>query len=133
VIEHTADVGIRAYGSSMAEVFENCSRGMMTLMLDIDSVRLDQRVEIAAHGMDRQSLLVSWLSEILFQVEVGGWAFGAFEVGEATDLEARGWGLGESLDPVMHKVAREIKAPTYHGLELEEREGRWTAQVIFDV
>ena len=118
----------------MAEAFVNCARGMMFIMLDPAKVRLARRKELKAEGRDRKSLLVAWLSEILFQVDARGWAFGAFEVDELTDLSVRGWGLGEPLDPVRHAVKQGIKAPTYHMLELEEKEGgRWTAQVIFDV
>ena len=126
-------MGIRAYGSSLAEVFENCALGMMSLMLDIGAVRPQGRVELSASGVDRESLLVSWLSEILYRVEAEGYAFGAFEVREVSGLTAEGTGLGEPLDAARHALELEIKAPTYHMLELEESNGRWTAQVIFDV
>jgi SHS2 domain-containing protein len=126
-------VGIRAYGSSMAEVFENCALGMMSLMLDPGAVRLERRVELSASGGDHASLLVSWLAEILFRVEAEGYAFGAFEVRELSGLKVRGSGLGEPLDAERHALKLEIKAPTYHMLELKENKGRWAAQVIFDV
>ncbi len=126
-------MGIRAYGSSMAEVFENCALGMMSLMLDPGTVRQEKRVELSASGGDRASLLVSWLAEILFRVEAEGYAFGAFEVRDLSELTVRGSGLGEPLDAARHALTLEIKAPTYHMLELKESEGRWTAQVIFDV
>lgn len=117
----------------MAETLENCALGMMSLMLDPGAVRLKRRVRLAASGEDHASLLVSWLSEILFRVEVEGFAFGAFEASELTDLTVGGWGMGEPLDPARHALGMEIKAPTYHMIEFKEQEGRWTAQVIFDV
>lgn len=126
-------MGIRAFGANVAEVFENCALGMMSLILDPDSVRPTGRVELMAEGRDRESLLVSWLAEILFRVETGEWAFREFEVVELTGLRVRGWGLGEPLDFSRHAVKTEIKAPTYHMLEIKEEPGRWTAQVIFDV
>jgi len=117
----------------MAEAFENCALGMMSLMLDPGAVRLEERVELSASGGDHASLLVSWLAEILFHVEAEGYAFGAFEVRELSDLKVRGSGLGEPLDIERHVLKLEIKAPTYHMLELKENKGRWAAQVIFDV
>jgi len=126
-------VGIRAYGSSMAEVFENSALGMMSLMLDPETIRPERRVRLAAQGRDRGSLLVSWLSEILYQVEAEGWAFKSFEVSELSEVAVGAWGTGEPLDLARHAAEMEIKAPTYHMLELEEREGLWTARVIFDV
>lgn len=133
MIEHTADIGIRAFGSSMAEVFTNCSLGMMSLMLDLASVRKSVRVGLEAEARDRESLLVAWLAQILFVVETEGVVFGAFEIGELEDTRAKGWGLGEALDPARHRLELEIKAPTYHMLELKEEADLWTAQVIFDV
>ncbi len=117
----------------MAEAFENCAVGMMSLMLDPGRVETRRRVELSARGMDAKSLLVAWLSEILYRVEAEGCAFASFEVGEIDEVAVAGWGEGEPLDAVKHAAALEIKAPTYHMLELGEREGVWTAQVIFDV
>jgi len=126
-------VGIRAYGSSMAEAFENCALGMMSLMLEPDRVRPQRRIRLSAQGRDGGSLLVSWLSEILFRVEAEGWAFASFEVDSCSEIAVAGWGAGEPLDAARHGLKLEIKAPTYHMLELDETDGRWTAQVIFDV
>lgn len=117
----------------MAEVFVHCSLGMMSLMLDLGSVRVVGRKELEAKGRERESLLVAWLSEILFLVETEGWVFGEFEIAEISDTLARGWALGEPLDQRRHRLELEIKAPTYHMLELKEEDSLWTAQVIFDV
>jgi SHS2 domain-containing protein len=132
-IEHTADIGVRARGLSRAEVFEQCALGMVSLMYDPETVERSQRVRIEARADDEKALLVAWLSEIIYLVETEGWAFRDFEVEEISRQEVRGWGLGEPLDAARHRVSGEVKAPTYHMLELAEREGRWEAQVIFDV
>ncbi|NPV59762.1 MAG: archease [Actinobacteria bacterium] len=132
-MEHTADVGIRAWGESLGEAFRNCALGMMSLMLDLDKVGREKRVWVEAEAEDLEALLVSWLSEILFYVEAEGFAFAWFEDVEIEGGKAAAWGWGEELDPERHGLKLEVKAPTYHGLRLEEREGGWTAQVIFDV
>ncbi|MEW6555527.1 MAG: archease [Actinomycetota bacterium] len=132
-MEHTSDVGIRAYGGSMAEAFENCALGMMSLMLEPERVKPRHRAELSARGRDGGSLLVAWLSEILFKVEAEGWAFNSFGVVSCNGAAVAGWGAGEPLDAARHGLKMEIKAPTYHLLELGEAGGRWAAQVIFDV
>jgi SHS2 domain-containing protein len=133
IIEHTADTGIRAYGTSISEVFINCALGMMSLIVDPGSVRPSSRVSLRAEGRDRESLLVCWLAEIIFQIEVGGWVFCEFGVSELSELHVEGWGLGEPLDLARHVVELEIKAATYHMLEVKDEGGCWTAQVILDV
>ena len=90
-------------------------------------------MRIEARADDEKALLVAWLSEIIYLVETEGWAFRDFVVEEISRRVVKGWGLGEPLDAARHKVSGEVKAPTYHMLELAEREGRWEAQVIFDV
>ncbi len=132
-MEHTADVGIRAYGAGLGEVFRNCALGMMSLMLDLEKVRREKRIRIEAEAGDREALLVAWLSEVLFHVEAEGFAFGWFTEVELSDEKAAAWGWGEPLDPARHGLKLEVKAPTYHGLELREDGGMWVAQVIFDV
>lgn len=133
MIDHTADVGIRAYGRTKEEVFANCALGMVSLIMDIESIERKKRVDISVGAAGAGGLLIGWLSEIIFLIEVEGWALGEFGVEEITDTMVRGWGAGEPLDPERHRVSGEIKAPTYHMLELKEENGAWTAQVIFDV
>ncbi|MBC7229866.1 MAG: archease [Actinobacteria bacterium] len=133
LVEHTSDVGIRARGGSLGEAFGNCALGMMSLMLDPGKVRHERRVRIEAEAEDPEALLVAWLSEILFRVEAEGFAFARFEDVEPGEGKVAGWGWGEPLDPERHDLRIEVKAPTYHGLELREENGVWVAQVIFDV
>jgi SHS2 domain-containing protein len=102
-------------------------------MVDTASIRPVERSEIRAEGGDWKSLLVSWLGEILYRVEAEKRAFMSFHVSELSPYVASGWGVGEPLDPARHLVKMEIKAPTYHMLELKEENGRWLAQIIFDV
>lgn len=106
---------------------------MMSLILNPQSVRAVDRLEVQAEGRDSASLLVSWLAEILFKVESERWAFREFGVDEISESRVRGWGLGEPLDLARHEIQMEVKAPTYHMLELKEEAGRWIVQVIFDV
>lgn len=117
----------------MEEVFVNCAVGMMSLILDVNQVERKARVPIIARAPGREDLLVKWLSEVLFLVEAEGWAFGAFGVEKIDEENVIGWGEGEPLDAERHRIRGEIKAPTYHMLQLKEENGRWEAQVVFDV
>jgi len=102
-------------------------------MLDPERVRRERRIRLEASAGDLEALLVAWLSEIIFRMETENLAFGGFEDMEVKEGSASSWGWGETLDPERHGLKLEIKAPTYHGLELKRRGDGWTAQVIFDV
>src|SRR5216684_2173618 len=107
VIEHTADVGIIAYGRSLEELFANAAAGMM-------------------------SLLIAWLNELLVLLNADGFVPGRFTVRELTDTHLRADVTGEPVDPTRHHFHLDVKAATYHTLEVKQ-DGLWQARVIFDV
>ena len=70
VLEHTADVGIRARGWTLEETFANMALGMMSLIVpELGRIleREDRRVE--ARAADLEGLLVAWLSEVVYLVD----------------------------------------------------------------
>ncbi len=80
VFDHTADTGITAYGASADEIFENAAYGMFDLMTDVDRVRPVGEVQVKAEAHDLGSLMVDWLSELLFIHEVENVFFAEFDV-----------------------------------------------------
>lgn len=130
ILEHTADTGIKAYGDGVNEIFENAALGMFDLMTDLALVRPvgEARVEVEAH--DLESLLVEWLNELLFLHEVDHAFFVEFVV-SVKGLALQGMARGEEVDPARHRLEQQVKAVTYHMLEVNQAEGY--ATVIFDV
>ncbi len=130
VIEHTADVGIKAYGDGVNEIFENAALGMFDLMTDVTLVRPVGEVKVEVQAHDLGALLVDWLSELLFLHEVDHAFFAEFVV--AVDgLALQGTARGEEVDPGRHRLEAQVKAVTYHKLEVNPEEGY--ATVIFDI
>lgn len=129
-LEHTADVGIRAYGDSVNEIFENAAMGMFDLMTDVSLVRPVGEVKVEVQAHDLGSLLVDWLSELLFLHEVDHAFFAEFVVA-VEGLDLRGTARGEEVDPGRHRLEAQVKAVTYHKLEVNPEEGY--ATVIFDI
>lgn len=66
IIEHTADIGIRAFGASETEVFENAAVGMFSLISDLEKIREDNDFNIEIEAEDRETLLVEWLNELIY-------------------------------------------------------------------
>jgi len=60
-LEHTADVMIRAYGSTLEECFENAAYGMMDQILDASSVRKKEEVQLTVEGASLEDLLYNFL------------------------------------------------------------------------
>ncbi len=130
VFEHTADTGITAYGASADEIFENAAYGMFDLMTDVDRVRPVGEVQVEAEAHDLGSLMVDWLSELLFIHEAENVFLAEFDVAiEGFRLSAKA--RGEGVDPGRHRLQTQVKAVTYHMLEVDPKEGY--ANVVFDI
>ena len=134
VLEHTADVGFEAFGATREEVFRNAGRALLSLIVDLESVRPRQRVVLDSQAAEPAGLLVNWLSEILYRQDTEGWLFGDFEVESLSDRAIRGFGCGEPFERGRHQIKLLVKAITYHQLALEtDPQGRWRAQVYVDI
>jgi SHS2 domain-containing protein len=131
--EHTADVGVQAWGDSEAAVFEQAARGMFSLICDPGTVGRQETVDVTVEAPDHELLLVAWLNELLYLFEARRLLLAEFEILElgATTLRARA--SGEALNDRRHALCGGVKAATYHHLWLGQRRGRWEAHVILDV
>ncbi len=129
-IDHTADVGIRAYGTTLNELFANAAEGMFSLIADPRKVKAVGEVEIRTTAEDTTKLMVNWLSDLLFLHETQRLLFREFDVTVDDDtLSARV--RGERIDKRRHELRLAIKAVTYHRLRVDPKAG--VAEIIFDI
>jgi len=132
IIDHTADVGIIAYGADLSQAFANVARGLFSLITDLDDVQevLHRDAELSAS--DEESLLVEWLNELIYQFDTEGIIFKRFDIIrlDSTRLKARSY--GEKVDKSKHKLKIGVKAATYHMLKVDKGDG-CRVQVLFDI
>jgi SHS2 domain-containing protein len=133
IIDHTADIGIIAYGADMKQVFANAALGLFNLMADLDEFKEDIRRELQISAEDVEVLLVAWLNELIYIFDVEHVIFKRFEINELTSTQIKARCFGEKIKPRQHKLKREIKAATYHMLKINKEEGGYKVQVIFDI
>lgn len=130
LLEHTADILVKAHGHSMRECFENAAYAMFDQIIDTSKVRPTGEMRIILNGGDREELLYDLLSELLYIHDADGVVLSEFEVTfteEGLECLAR----GEELDLGRHGPRAEIKAVTFHMLEVNESEPSVT--VLFDI
>jgi len=133
LIEHTADVGIKAYGKNISEAFENAAKGMFDIITDNSEIESTGEYEIHLEAPDLEQLLVDWLSELLFLNSAKNLVFSFFKV----ELDEKNNSLsahvfGEKYNISKHKIGSEIKAVTYHILEVRNKRP-YHVQVLFDI
>jgi SHS2 domain-containing protein len=129
-IEHTADIGIKAYGKTVDESFANAALGMFNVMTDVSKVEPVGEYEVKVKSDNMENLLVDWLGELLFLHETQDVLLSEFDVkidGLSLDAKVR----GEALDRKKHELKDDVKAITYHMLEVNQEEGY--LKVLLDI
>jgi SHS2 domain-containing protein len=133
IIDHTADIGIVAYGADIKQVFANAALGLFNLMADLDNLKEDVKRDIELSAEDVEVLLVEWLNELIYISEVEHIIFKRFEINELSNTQLKATCFGEKIKPGQHRLKREIKAATYHMLRLNKEDGSYKVQIIFDI
>ncbi len=131
LIEHTADIGLVAYGKDLAEAFANAAYGMFSIMTGLDRVREAVSRHVEVDEDDRESLLFEWLNSLLYRFDVEMLLFKRFDITELDSTHLKADCYGEKFDPSRHQIKIGIKSATYHMLEVDAKENR--VKVIFDV
>ncbi len=136
-LDHTADIKFRAYGKTREEVFENAALAMFNVIIDTEKVSGDTAREICLKSPDLESLLVDWLSELLYLFEVDEIVFRKFRVEkireEKGEYSITAQALGEKYSLESLPFETEIKAVTYNQLEITKTADGWKAQVVVDI
>ncbi len=133
VFEHTADVGLHAYGSTLSELFIHAAQGMESLMVSPEQVRIQVSHEVEVQGHDNLSLLIAWLNELIFLFDTEYLLFCQFEIESLTETHLKGRAWGEPYDEQRHELSSAIKAATWHEAAIEQTDDGYKARIIFDI
>ncbi|MEW6686462.1 MAG: archease [Candidatus Edwardsbacteria bacterium] len=133
IIDHTADIGIRAFGKDLKKLFSTTAFGMFEILVDLNLVSENITKSVVVEAEDLEQLLVKWLSELLYLYETKGIIFKRFEIKKITPQRLESNVFGENINPSKHQIKTEIKNVTYHQLRVERTKDGWLAEVIFDL
>jgi len=131
-INHTADVGIIAYGADMSQAFANAARALFSLITELDDVAEVIQRDIELTATDVESLLVEWLNELVYQFDTESILFKRFDIIQFNNTRLKARGYGEKVDRSKHKLKIGVKAATYHMLKVDKGDG-CRVQVLFDI
>jgi SHS2 domain-containing protein len=133
ILEHTADIGLRAWGATLQEAFESAATALSAIVVELDDIEPRLAYPIAASGDDDQSLLVNWLDETLYYLDARRIVLRRFRIEHFGDGRVAGQAWGEPRDPVKHRPKVIVKGVTYHQLKIEQRPDGWQVQVFLDI
>jgi SHS2 domain-containing protein len=133
ILDHTADIGLIVYGENLRVLYENAGEAFFHIITDLRKVRrrVEKRIDIKGESLDR--LMVDWLSELLYLHDVESLLFKGFKVDSVGEGGLKAIVKGEPFQEGIHVIKTEVKAVTYHQIEVRQENGRWRAQVILDL
>ena len=133
ILDHTADIGIIVYGEDLKTLFENAGKAFFHLVTDLRKVRRRREKKIIIKGESLDRLMVDWLSELLYLHDVENLLFKEFKVESVGEDGLKAIAKGEPFQEGVHAIKTEVKAVTYHQLEIRKKNEGWRARVIFDL
>ena len=133
VIDHTADIGLRVFGADPVELFANAACALTDLITDQRSVTAAESLKLTVTGRDWPDLMVNWLREILYLWSGKDLLVASVEIDHISAQRIVAVVSAESFRPERHRIRHEIKAVTYHQIEVSTDLTGWQAKVILDV
>lgn len=135
LLDHTADVAVKAYGGTLEEAFASAAEAMFELMTDKTPIEKKEKVTLEAESIDPPGLLVKFLSDLIVIHEVENMVLKDFTVrftGE-NKLKAEGW--GEKFVKERHGHGIHVKGVSYYSMEIHDGKGKEESfvRVVFDI
>ena len=133
LLDHTADLGIKVFGHDLKDLFEGAAMSLMSLMVKHDPPLKTASMRISVAGGDLADLMVRFLGEILYILDGEYLVVTSVTVDSVSPSRVEATLETVPFDPQIHESVHEIKAVTYHQIEVASKGDRWEASVIFDI
>lgn len=133
ILDHTADLGIVVTGDDLKELFHNAAHALLQIMLEWPAEKGGKTQDISIKAVDLPDLMVRWLGEILYLFEGENRLVTQTKIHEITPDHLYAQIKTVPFSPTRHERLTEIKAVTYHQIEVIQKTGLWHARIIFDL
>ncbi|HLC36223.1 MAG TPA: archease [archaeon] len=134
---HKADAGIRGYGKTLEEAFQEAGKAMFSIMVELKDVKPKTEIPVAAVSNTKDSLFIEFLNELIYLRDIHSMFFSEFELERILPMNAgyslKGKAFGEKIDLKKHEVKTEVKAASYHQLKIEKTYKGFMVQTVVDV
>ena len=122
LLEHTTDAFIEVTALSLEEAFIHAGESVVDITLDQSSVEEKEKKNLTVEGEDLDYLLFNWLEEVIYQLITEGFAIHRFslQILKNSEYKIVATAFGEEIDLKKHHFKVEIKAPTFHLMEIKQ-------------
>jgi len=133
VLNHTADSGIMVCGTDVRNLFEKAAIAMMQIMVSCKHTEKTRTIKLSLNEQDLPGLMVRWLGEILYLFAGEKEVVSSIRIDSISPSHLAATLESVPFNPDLHEILCEIKAVTYHQIEVVEKDNFWEARVIFDL
>ena len=133
MIDHTADFGIHVFGKDSEALFANAAFALFDLVTDISAVKGENKKKITVTGSDWPDLMVNWLRELLYLWNGNEILVKEVDIHSISEKRLSATVFYEPYDSDRHIIKMDIKAVTYHQIQVARSPRDWQARIIFDV
>ena len=133
ILDHPADLGIEAHGSTLKDAFEQSAIALMSVILDLTTVECIEKKRIDLTAADIEHLLVKWLAEILYLYDGQRFVAKQFVIDQMTSTSLTAVVIGEPVSLEKHRTKLDVKAVTYHQLSVVENSEGTVVRVFLDI
>ncbi len=133
LIDHTADFGIHVFGADLNRLYENAAHAMFDLITDLRAIIGVKQQPVHVEGEDRPDLMVNWLRELLYFWTGKEMLIKSAQIDSISEFELSGVITFDPYNPERHIIKEEIKAVTYHQIDVQRGSTGWESTIIFDV
>jgi len=133
VLNHTADSGIMVCGTDIRNLFEKAAIAIMQIMVSSRHTEKTRTIKLSLDEQDLPELMVRWLGEILYLFAGEKEVVTGIRIDSISPSHLDATLESVPFDPDLHEILCEIKAVTYHQIQVVEKDDCWEARVIFDL
>ncbi len=133
IFPHTADIGIRVYGETLKELFENAGEGTLFLMREESEIEIKEEIPFDLEAFFTELLLNKFLNEFIYLFDAKFFIIKKFQIDKFSDNYIKGKFFGESFDGKKHKIKYSIKACTLEDMVIEKVDNLYRVDIIFDI
>jgi SHS2 domain-containing protein len=131
LIEHTADIGIKAYGQTLSEAFSNAAYGLFSIITDLRKVRTTESRIVEIRAEKQEDLLFEWLNQLIYYFDAEQLLIKKCDIQKFNINNIKAVCYGEKADLSRHKMKLGVKAATYHRLKVDPQQNQ--VEVILDI
>ena len=133
LIDHTADFGIHVFGSDLKDLFSNAAFAMFDQITIVKDLQPEEELKIHVVGSDWPDLMINWLRELLYLWTGKERLVGKVNIFSISEYELSATVYFDPYNSDCHVITTDIKAVTYHQIQVNHVANGWESRIIFDV